>query len=75
MSAVWMHLKLSEKDAKIITSTEREKLFSAASYAFDERKRWLLLVNMMIEIKQLNKLQHVMFSNTCMDSMLKNVQC
>ncbi len=30
MSAVWMYLKLSEKDAKIITSTGSKRLFSTA---------------------------------------------
>ncbi len=45
MSAVWKHFKLSEKDAKIITSTDSERLFSAASHVFHEkRKGWLLLV-------------------------------
>ncbi len=41
MTAVWKHLKLSEKDAKIITSTDRERLFSAAfaSHVSDEKKR------------------------------------
>ncbi len=45
------HLKLSEKDAKIITSTDSERLFSAVSHVSDEkRRRWLMLVTVMIEI-------------------------
>ncbi len=51
MSAVWKYLKLSEKDTKIITSTDSERLFSAASHVSDEkRKRWLMLVTVMTEI-------------------------
>ncbi len=44
--AVWKHLKGSEKDAKIITSTDNEKLFSTASHVSDEKRKggccWLL---------------------------------
>ncbi len=46
-SAVWKYFKLSEKDAKIITSTDSERLLSAASASHvtdEKRKRWLLLV-------------------------------
>ncbi len=53
MSAVWKHLKLRERLAKIITSTKHdsERLLSAASHVSDEkRKGWLLLVTVMIEI-------------------------
>ncbi len=51
VSAVWKYLKLSEKDAKNITSTDSERLFSAASHVPDEkRKRWLMLITVMIEI-------------------------
>ncbi len=32
-------LKLSEKDAKIITSTDSERLFSAASHVSDEKRK------------------------------------
>ncbi len=50
-SAVWKYLKLSEKDTKIITSTDSERLLSAASHVSDEkRKRWLMLVTVMTEI-------------------------
>ncbi len=49
VSAVWKYLKLSEKDAKIITSTDSERLLSAASHVSDEKKRWLLLITV-IEI-------------------------
>ncbi len=47
MSAVWKHLKPSEEDAKIITSTDSGILFSAASASHvsdEKRKGWLLLV-------------------------------
>ncbi len=51
VSAVWKYLKLSERDTKNITSTDSERLLSAASHVSDEkRKRWLLLVTVMIEI-------------------------
>ncbi len=36
LSAVWKHLKVSEKDAKIITSTDSQRLLSAASHVSDE---------------------------------------
>ncbi len=46
-----MYVKLSEKDKNIITSTDRQRLFSAVSHVSDEkRKRWLMLVTVMIEI-------------------------
>ncbi len=49
MTAVWKHLKLSEKHAKIITSTDSERPFSTASHVSDEkRKGWLLLVTVWI---------------------------
>ncbi len=67
MSAVWKYLKLLEKDAKIITSTDSERRFSAASHISDEkRKGWLLLVTVWWpkprnDLKQLvNKLQNVL---------------
>ncbi len=47
ISAVWKHLKPSEKDAKIITSTDSGILLSAASASHvsdEKRKEWLLLV-------------------------------
>ncbi len=54
-SAVWKHLKWSERerDADIITArnTDSERLLSAASHVSNEkRKGWLLLVTVMIEI-------------------------
>ncbi len=39
VSAVWKYIKLSEKDAKIITSTDSERLFSAASHVSDEKRK------------------------------------
>ncbi len=39
VSAVWKYLKRSEKDAKIITSTDSERLFSAASHVSDEKRK------------------------------------
>ncbi len=80
MTAMWKHLKLSEKDVKIITSTKhrQRETVSAASHVSDEkRKGWLLVVTVMIEIakslKQLvNKLQNVMFSNTRTNCMYSN---
>ncbi len=71
-SAVWKHSKLSEKDRKIITSTDSERL---SSNIFDEkRKRWLLLVTVWLKLwnglnQLVNKLQNVMFSNTCTNCM------
>ncbi len=60
MSAVWKHLKLSERERErereMQTSlqarnTDSERLLSAASHVSDEkRKGWLLLVTVMIEI-------------------------
>ncbi len=69
MSAVWKHLKLSEKDAKIITSTDNERLFSTALQEEEWLKRvtvwWLKSPN---GLKRLvNKLQNIMFSNTHTD--------
>ncbi len=55
-SAVWKHLKRSERERETQTSlqaqnTESERLLSAASNVSDEkRKGWLLLVTVMIEI-------------------------
>ncbi len=57
-SAVWKHLKLSEREREreMQTSlqaqnTDIERLLSAASHVSDEkRKGWLLLVTVMIKI-------------------------
>ncbi len=47
-SAVWKHLKRSERETQ---KTDSERLLSAASHVSDEkRKGWLLLVTVMIEI-------------------------
>ncbi len=57
MSAVWKHLKLSERERETQKSlqaqnTDSERLLSAASHVSDEKRRkgWLLLVTVMIEI-------------------------
>ncbi len=53
-SAVWKHLKLSERETQKslqARNTDRERLLSAASHVSDEKmKGWLLLVTVMIEI-------------------------
>ncbi len=55
-SAVWKHLKLSERERETQTSlharnTDSKRLLSAASHVSDEKtKGWLLLVTLMIEI-------------------------
>ncbi len=53
-SAVWKHLKLSERETQTsiqAQNTDSERLLSAASHVYDEkRKGWLLLVTVMIEI-------------------------
>ncbi len=45
-SAVWKYLKLSEKDAKNITSTKHRQRETVSD---EKRKRWLMLVTVMIE--------------------------
>ncbi len=54
MSAVWKHLKLSERETRPslqAQNTDSKRLLSAASHVSDEkRKGWLLLVTVMIEI-------------------------
>ncbi len=52
-SAVWKHLKQSERETQTLQArnTDSERLLSAASHVSDEkRKRWLMLVTVMIEI-------------------------
>ncbi len=53
-SAVWKHLKLSERETQKslqARNTDRERLLSAASHVSDEkRKGWLLPVTVKIEI-------------------------
>ncbi len=50
-SAVWKYLKLSERDAKNITSTDSERLLSAASHVSDEKRKGdCCMVTVMIEI-------------------------
>ncbi len=48
--SVWKHLKVSEKDAKIITNTDNETLFSAASHVFHEKRRVVVAGYCMIEM-------------------------
>ncbi len=54
MSAVWKHLKLSQREMQKslqAQNTDSERLLSATSHVSDEkRKGWLLLVTVMIEI-------------------------
>ncbi len=53
-SAVWKHLKLSERETQTslqARNTDSERLLSAAYRVSDKkRKGWLLLVTVMIEI-------------------------
>ncbi len=53
-SAVWKHLKLSERETQTslqAQNTDSERLLSTASHVSDEkRKGWLLLVTVMTEI-------------------------
>ncbi len=53
-SAVWKHLKLSERETQTslqARNTDSERLLSTASHVSDEkRKGWLLLFTVMIEI-------------------------
>ncbi len=53
-SAVWKHLKLSEREMQTslqAQNTDSERLLSSASHVSNEkRKGWLLLVAVMIEI-------------------------
>ncbi len=50
MSAVWKHLKVSEKDAKFITSTDSERRFSTALHVFEGEGEGVVFVAMITEI-------------------------
>ncbi len=51
-SAVWKHLKLSERETQTsLQARNTDRLLNAASHVSDEkRKGWLLLVTVMIEM-------------------------
>ncbi len=78
-SAVWKHLKLSEKEMlKLLQArnTDSDRLLSTESHD-EKRKRLLLMVTVMIEITKcltrlVNKLYNVMFSKTRTDCMYLN---
>ncbi len=64
MSAVWKHLKLSQKDVKIITNTDSERLFISAWHVFDENNNNSnsSINTFIIIFTQVFKLRSVIFS-------------